>query len=85
MWASDGLLCERLGLVTFAFALAVADGILTWQVRRVRALGVPLPARWFEGVRACESEVAGRYHFDVRASLPLAGMLVHYRGWLDVG
>jgi hypothetical protein len=85
MWASDGLLCERLGLVTFAFALVAADGVLTWQVRRVRALGVPLPARWFDGVRARESEVAGRYHFDVEASLPLAGMLVHYRGWLDVG
>jgi hypothetical protein len=84
MWAGDGLLCERLGLVTFGFALAAEDGKLFWHVRRVRALGVPLPARWFKGVKAAESEVAGRYHFDVEASLPIAGMLVHYRGWLDV-
>jgi hypothetical protein len=85
MWARDGLLCERLGLVTFGFNLTIQDSALIWRVRRVRALGVLLPARWFNGVRACESENAGRYHFDVEARLPLAGMLVHYRGWLDVG
>ena len=85
MWASNGLLCERLGLVTFGFNLTAKDGELIWGVRRVSALGVPLPARWFDGVHARESEEAGRYHFDVAASLPLAGMLVHYRGWLEVG
>jgi hypothetical protein len=84
MWAGDGLLCERLGLVTFGFTLAAEDGKLIWRARRVRALGVPLPARWFGGVRACESEEAGRYHFDVEASLPIAGLLVHYSGWLTV-
>jgi len=52
---------------------------------QARALGVPLPARWFAGVAARESEADGRYCFDVRAALPLAGLLVHYRGWLDVG
>jgi hypothetical protein len=84
MWAADGLLCERLGLVTFGFNLTVENNALVWHVRRVRALGVPLPARWFNGVKATESEVAGRYHFDVEASLPIAGILVHYRGWLEV-
>jgi hypothetical protein len=84
MWARDGLLCERLGLVTFEFALTAEDGALIWTVRRVRALGVRLPACWFGGVRARESQIDGRYHFDVEAALPLAGMLVHYRGWLDV-
>jgi hypothetical protein len=84
MWAENGMLCERLGLVTFAFALSVDDGALVWRVRRVRALGVPLPAGWFDGVRARESEIDGRYHFDVEARLPLAGLLVHYRGWIDV-
>jgi hypothetical protein len=85
MWLRDGLLCERLGLVTFGFALGAEDGNLIWRVRHVRALGLPLPSPWFDGVRARESEVAGRYHFDVQARLPLAGLLVHYRGWLDVG
>jgi hypothetical protein len=25
----------------------------------------------------------GRFHFDVRISLPIGGLLVHYRGWLE--
>ena len=84
LWAADGLLCEQLGLVTFGFALDARDGAIEWRVVRVRALGLPLPARWFGAVAAREFEQDGRYHFDVRAALPLAGLLVRYRGWLDV-
>ncbi|MEG3792111.1 DUF4166 domain-containing protein [Lysobacter sp. CCNWLW3] len=84
LWAQDGLLCERLGLVRFGFALDVEDATIRWRVARVSALGLPLPVRWFDGVGAVESEREGRYRFDVRAALPLAGLLVHYRGWLDV-
>jgi hypothetical protein len=84
LWAAQGLLCERLGLVTFGFELAARDGALVWTVRRVRTLGLPLPAGWFAGVRAREFEIEGRYCFDVEARLPVAGLLVHYQGWLDV-
>jgi hypothetical protein len=84
LWESRGLLCERLGLAMFGFRLDVRDGELTWRVERVRALGISLPARLFQGVVAREFEQDGRYRFDVRAELPLVGLLVHYRGWLDV-
>ncbi len=85
LWDADGLLCERLGLVTFGFRVSVEDGEIVWRVVRVRALGVlPLPVSAFSGVEARESGADGRYRFDVRAALPFAGMLVHYRGWLDV-
>ncbi|MFC0676761.1 DUF4166 domain-containing protein [Lysobacter korlensis] len=84
LWAADGLLCEQLGLVTFGFRLDVESASLTWTVARVRVFGVPLPVSMFARVAARESEVDGRYTFDVRAALPLAGDLVHYRGWLDV-
>lgn len=85
LWARQGLLHERLGLLTFAFRLTADAAALRWQVVRVRVLGLlPLPPRWFAGVSAAETAVDGRYHFDVRAVLPLAGLLVHYRGWLDV-
>lgn len=128
----DGLVCERLGPMRFAFALdltgelpdAAASGVmslgtgaqvtvssavmpaqladepvgtardkaesemddpgLSWRLVRVRALGLPLPSGWFAGVRAREFERDGRYHFDVGAQLPIAGLLVRYRGWLDV-
>jgi hypothetical protein len=84
MWEQAGMLSERLGLVTFGFALEVNDGVLTWRVRRVRALGLPLPAAWFSGVYAREFEQGGHYRFEVAAALPLAGELVHYAGWLEV-
>ncbi|GAB3378671.1 hypothetical protein GCM10027432_03020 [Lysobacter fragariae] len=84
LWASDGLLCERLGLVTFGFRLGVEGEAITWRVVRFRALGLPLPAAWFRGVRARETQRDGRYLFDVEAALPLAGLLVHYRGHLDL-
>ncbi len=84
LWAADGLLNEQLGLVRFGFRLEAQGGDVRWRVVRVRALGLPLPCAWFAGVHACESERDGRYCFDVAASLPLAGLLVAYRGWLHV-
>ena len=86
LWAgNDGLLRERLGLVTFGFRLEVHDGGIEWIVRQVRVLDVlPLPASWFSRVGAREWADGARYHFDVQAALPLAGPLVHYRGWLSV-
>jgi len=84
LWARDGLLCERLGLVTFGFRLHVEHDAIVWRVARVRVFGLALPARWFRGVGARESQQSGRYWFDVTAALPLAGLLVHYRGWLYV-
>jgi hypothetical protein len=84
LWAGDGLLCEQLGPLTFGFQLTVVDQQLRWKVEHVRALGLPLPSAAFGAVNAVESVDAGRYTFDVSATLPVVGLLVHYRGWLDV-
>ncbi|GAB3348874.1 DUF4166 domain-containing protein [Lysobacter tyrosinilyticus] len=84
LWARDDLLCERLGLVTFGFRLQVADEAIVWNVAHVRVFGIALPARWFREVGAREFQQADRYCFDVVAALPIAGLLVRYRGWLDV-
>ncbi|HEX6834832.1 MAG TPA: DUF4166 domain-containing protein [Rudaea sp.] len=82
----DGaLLAERLGLVRFLFELDVIERRLVWRIAQVRALGVPLPRRWFDGVRACEFESDGVYRFDVKVRLPMIGPIVHYHGYLDVG
>lgn len=85
LWADDGLLNERLGLVDFRFRLTCVDHDIVWSVAGVRVLGLlPLPVAWFSQVRARESAEDGRYRFEVVAALPLAGPLVHYRGWLAV-
>ena len=84
LWEAEGLLCERLGLAEFGFRLSVRNGVLGWRVARVRVLGLPLPPSAFHAVLAHESESEGRYWFEVTATLPLVGLLVHYRGWLHV-
>jgi len=85
LWEQDRLLCEQLGLVRFGFRLTVEEGAIVWRVARASTLGLPLPARWFAQVLARESGAEGRYRFDVAASMPVVGLLVHYRGWFQVG
>lgn len=82
--AIQDVLEESLGPVRFRFALRAIDGAIDWQVVGVRLLGIPLPVSWFSSVGARESASDGRYCFDIRAGLPLAGLLVHYHGVLDV-
>ena len=84
LFFDQGWLGERLGPMRFRFRLAPDDEHLRWSVAGVRLLFVPLPARLFRGVLATESVEHGRYRSDVAATLPLVGLLVHYRGWLDV-
>jgi hypothetical protein len=77
-------LWELLGPVLFGFRLDVEQGSIVWRVQAVRVFGVlPLPQSWFRNVISRESGVGGRYRFDVRAEMPLVGLLVHYRGWLE--
>lgn len=85
LWSDGPWLCERLGLVRFRFRITVESGTLVWRVGQVHAFGVlPMPVLWFWDVLARESESEGRYRFDVAASMPFVGLLVHYRGWLQV-
>ena len=78
------LLEERLGPTCFRFRFVPGAEGIDWKLESVRSLGIPLPLRWFKGVSARESADGNRYRFDVRAEMPLAGLLVHYRGYLDV-
>ena len=78
-----GLLRERLGPLQFRYLLHAGDGGIWWQVVGVRLFGLlPLPARWFDGVRCREREHEGRYEFLVDARLPLVGRVIRYEGWL---
>ena len=84
LWREGDVLCEQLGVATFGFHLEVVNEAIVWRVVRVGVFGLSLPPRWFTGVGARESADGERYAFDVWASLPLVGLLVHYTGWLDV-
>jgi hypothetical protein len=78
-----GMLQERLGPITFKFALSADTHRIDWRLREALLFGLlPLPRAWFKTCEARESIVEGRYHFDVRAELLGMGALVHYRGWL---
>lgn len=73
---------ESLGLARLVFVLRVQGGRIVWVLESARALGIRIPARWFElDVSECERE--GRYHFDVRVNIRGVGLLVHYAGWLE--
>ena len=79
----DGLLHERIGPLQFRHALLANAGAIWWRVAGVRLFGLlPLPARWFRGVRCCERGDEARYRFDVEARLPLVGQVIRYEGWL---
>lgn len=74
---------ERLGPARLTFGFEVVDARLHWIAREVRVLGIPLPLRWFRGMRASCGEEQGRYTFDIDVRLPLVGRLVAYSGWLE--
>ena len=77
-----GHLVERFGLMSFVLAPRARPEGLDLALCRVKLLGVPLPRRLWPLVEANERVLEGLFAFDVAISLPLAGLLIHYRGWL---
>jgi len=73
---------ERVGPATFSWNLAAEPERIRWELVGMRVLGVPVPAFARAAIEASESLRDGSYRFDVRVSVPLAGLLVHYRGRL---
>jgi len=78
-----GLLRERIGAITFVFALDASGEGLALLLEGVRVLGVPLPRFALPAIRTVESAHEGRYRFEVEAGLPLIGPIVRYAGWLE--
>lgn len=77
-------LVERLGIFRLRFNLLAEKGRLRMQVLRITALGIPCPRWLFPAVIAEERGENGRFHFDIRMDVPLAGQVVRYRGHLEM-
>lgn len=80
---NERLLVERFGPLRFAMALVVEGEKVRLVMRRWSFLGIPLPL-WL-CVRSDSYEYVdnGRFSFNVHISHPLAGLIVHYQGWLQ--
>jgi hypothetical protein len=77
------LLLERFGIATFALALVVEDSRLKLVPRRWSVLGVPMPKFLLPRGFSFEAEHNGQFQFDVTIDVPLAGLVVSYRGHLS--
>ena len=83
LWAHEGLLREQLGAVRFEFALQAARVASTGRCGGSGRSLLPLPTRWFGGVRCREAWRGERYTFRVDVRLPWVGALIRYEGWLE--
>lgn len=73
---------ERIGPMAAVLAPTPKDGGLALETRRITLFGLPLPRFLAPQVSAREFADAGLFRFDVRVTLPIVGLLVHYRGFL---
>lgn len=80
---SEGLVCERFGILAVDMALVLHASSLTYVIRRWSLLGIPMPLWLGPKTTATESADAdGRFCFDIKLWHPFIGLLVHYAGWL---
>jgi hypothetical protein len=81
----DGWLVERMGLIVVHSRLQVEADCLKMHIVRARLLGlIPLPLWLMPQVRADETASGGRIFFDIQVVWAWLGLLVAYRGFLDV-
>ena len=78
-----GTLQETFGPIAFSLGLAVRDDGLALPVTDAHCLGLPLPRLLLPRSESREyADAEGRFRFDIKLTLPLFGLLTHYRGWL---
>ena len=83
LFNNRGLLAERMGPATLEFQVNVRDGGMSWYLRRIAFLGMPLPRGLFQ-VQARVDSTGTRYRFFVAVGLTGTGEMIRYEGELDV-
>lgn len=81
--ARDGLIVERMGPATNRFRVCAKGGRLHLDLVDFRFLGLPFPSWLSPQCPAAESEVDGRYRFDVPILLPFLGFAIRYNGLME--
>lgn len=78
-----GAVLERFGPIRLRMSLRVQGGRLHYDIARMHVFGLPVPGCLTPRSETNEHQTdAGDFGFDVSASLPLAGLLIRYRGSL---
>ncbi len=78
------MLRERFGPLTFELALVLEDAKLCLVVRRWSLCGLPLPLILAPAGDSYETVIDDRFHFHVEIRHRLIGLIVGYRGWLEI-
>ena len=76
-------LSERFGPISFLFDLPSDEAGLAMRLRGWRFCGLPMPLPLGPRIEARETVEEGCFRFDVQASLPFIGKVIHYSGWLE--
>jgi hypothetical protein len=75
---------EQLGPARLAFELCEAEGKLQMRLQRLWFIGIPCPRWLLPRIVAEETADGDRFCFRVQASLPMAGVVASYRGYLTL-
>jgi hypothetical protein len=75
---------ERFGPFKILLGVSAANGEIAMPVVGWRLGPIPLPLALAPRSETREfADADGRFRFDVAISLPVAGVIAHYRGWLE--
>ncbi|MEM9099073.1 MAG: DUF4166 domain-containing protein [Pseudomonadota bacterium] len=77
-----GEIVERFGPFAFTLPLELTEDGLSLPVAYGSILGLPLPKALLPRSEAKEIATPNGFRFDIRLSLPLLGLMVHYQGSL---
>ncbi len=76
-------LVERFGPLRFGFHLVGTPSGFEMHIKRWWLGPLPLPLALAPRSLASEWQADDRFYFDAPIALPLIGLVVHYRGWLE--
>ena len=77
------LLIERFGAAVFSLALVREGKRLLFIPRRWSIFRVPMPRHLLPNGECFETEIDGKFIFDITIQAPLVGLIVAYRGTLE--